>query len=239
MSDTRLIAILVGSSLLHALTTIAQSVGIGCPAEFKVGDKTIKRPKHFDSIAHQKAFASVGTYISSPNSPNDLRLFQDASLLQKDNRMLPSGVSLAVWHEVLKFFAEQGILVERWELKIPTSDAPDALLIRTPHHMPNGDELDWAKKGVIETDKVVAQELFCPGLLTTEQKDGLLGKPYRLYRRLWLKPEEAEGAASQVIVEERHLSRVYYRPSNLLSEEVLEAGAIKIIAALGLGQGGE
>jgi hypothetical protein len=168
-------------------------------------------------------------------------VYQDSSL-SHEYSLHSRGVPLVIWHEVLEFFAQEGVIVERWELMIPMSlkqpsyytsqeqwDPYREAWLKIPGHGPNGEELEPAKDSWI-SGQIPDSTPFCPGLLTPEQKATLIGSTYKVYAngRTYGDQDPEE----EIVVEERNFRRLFYRRRELISEETKRRGAEKLANAI-------
>ncbi len=202
--------------------------------------KKIRRPRNWNDKAHKAAFENLGKYVTDALTRDVLIGFEDSSL-RSENFMRPSNVPLEVWHEALDLFAREGFIVLRWKLEIPKSLTKPEYVTRSdwkpednigvPNHGPSGESLEKSKHGAI-SGEVPDSAPFMPGLLTGDQKNELIGKPYKLHATggytFGGDPEES------IIVEEKHFSKIYYRDRKLFSDKDLEKGAEKLTKILSM-----
>ena len=219
--------------------------GFGFKKKFESGGRTIVRPDHFNTRGHKAAFEDIGNYVTNFLTRDVMIVYQDSSLSDK-NSLHPKGISLSVWHEVLHFFVGEGVIVERWELRIPmslkqpsyyskTSEAWDPYRegwLRTPLHGPNGEELEPAKDNWI-SGQIPDSTSFNPGLLTPEQKEGLIGLSYKIYAN-WMTFYGDEDLNAEIVIQERNFRRLFYRRRELISEEAKQRGVEKLAAAIAM-----
>src|SRR3989339_100069 len=206
----------------------------------KISERTITRPDEFKTRHQKKAFQEIARYIESSMSRDEMLVYQDAYLkTDKFSNKIP----LEVWQEVLEWFANEGVIVERWELKIPMSlkqpsyhtssetwDPYREGWLRTPSHGPDGAELERLKDSCI--GQVPNSTPFSPGLLTSEQKADLIGSTYKIHAngRTYGDDDPNE----EIVITERDFRRLYYRPSEVVSEEAKRRLAEKMSVALPL-----
>ncbi|MFA6429578.1 MAG: hypothetical protein WCV84_03725 [Patescibacteria group bacterium] len=197
---------------------IANSVGLGFENKFTIGEKTIKRPDHFNTKAHKAAFENVGYYVTDALTRDVMIAYRDIDLAT-DCFLRPSGVPLAVWHEVLECFEEQGFIERRWELSLTcTLDMPSTHSTHTYRNAvswgPKGEDLE-RPKGDIIGGTVPDSVPFVPSLLTEGQKQALLGTQYALHPTTSLAWQKIEQKYVTLTAED--FARVYWRPRSLFS----------------------
>lgn len=193
----------------------------------KVGERTILRSDQFKTRHQKKAFQEIARYIESPMSRDEMLVYQDAYL---KNDKFSNKIPLEVWREVLEWFANEGVIVERWELKIPMDlkqpsyySGPESWdpyregWLKTPFHGPNGEILERSN------DSGSGDTPFNPGLLSLEQKIVLIGETYKIYDN-----GRTDDPNEEIIIEERNFRQLYYRPSEMVSQEAKKRLADKM-----------
>lgn len=239
---------LLAVSFVRAVPGMAvRSVGVGFRKKFRIGGRDIVRPKRFNTKAHKAAFENLGRYITNALARDVMISYQDDELTDKNAILIPRNVPLAVWHEVLAFFVEEGCIERYWTLHIPSRlnegrsylppdqrkawDPYAASNLRTPSHGPNGESLQRNKVGVFSGEIRDASN-YSPRMLTDEQKRDLIGKPYKLYPdnyRVW----NNEDVTETVVVEDRNFTPIHYRSRSVFSQEDLERGAELFVKLMG------
>ena len=211
-----LIALILVRAVLGIPRALLRStIGLGYRSRFEIAGRTVERPVEFRSKAHKRAFEDVGRYVTDALTRDVMLSFQDKYLLN-DTFWGRKKVPLAVWHEVLAFYAREGCIEPRWELGLPSYGEH----LSTPSWGPQGERIGRAASNPIG-GLVPDSTEFCPSLLNDGQRRDLLGKPYALHPSDTLK----EKAPTYVTLEERHFALTYIRPRKDLSEKSLKEGA--------------
>lgn len=177
--------------------------GIGYASEFKFGDKTVTRPSNWITRTYKAAFQIVGEYLTNPSNPTVISAEQASRLQQDKGSLFAPNIPLGVWQEVLELFEQADCLEARWQLRLPSGDG-----YITPLHGQSGEDLD---------------DSMCPALLTLEQVQDLVGKPYMLRPSDELVLEGVNTAESAVLTE-ANFEKCYVRqPQVLVSVSFEEA----------------
>lgn len=193
-------------------------------SEFEVNGKTIYRPGRFRTRQQKNAFQDVGRYVTDALTRNVMLAYQDSSLSNENSLSGRDKIPLDVWHEVLEFYRNQGVIEQRWELRIPRWRDYDGTIDASCHYAPS-----WDKDGKpLDEDRgkdtlrgfIPAEGSYTPGLLTDEQRESLIGVDYAMHR-----PKEGEEVQHRHSVTEQDFSRLFYRPSEVLTQESYEKGA--------------
>lgn len=194
---------------------------------YRFGGRSVVRPVEFASRPHMIAFEDVGNYLGDSLSRDVMLGYEEGCLSGESISLRPKGIPVEVWRDVLFWFHGQGIIELFWVLKIPTDLTPPSYArqaetwtsdTRTPLHGPDGVWLEQ-KEGA-----------FTPGLLTGDEKQELLGTSYRVH------PDalscgllgKNENPLGMVILEEKHFSRLYRRPKDLLDAAAVADGAKRL-----------
>lgn len=194
---------------------VRSTLGWGYASRFEIGGKTVVRPERFGSKAHKRAFEDLGRYLTSALTRDVLLSYQEKALVQ-DDLFGRHKVPLEVWREVLAFFHDEGCVLRRWELGVPSYGE----YLRTPSWGPDGGRLIQAKVSAIG-GVVPDSSPFIPSLLTDAQKDELFGEPYALHPVDGL----GEKTLTYVTLQERNFAVTYVRPRAQLSDKALDQGA--------------
>jgi hypothetical protein len=120
----------------------------------------------------------LGSYLTNPLTRSELISFTDISL-QKPDIFRPKNVSLQEWHDVIAFYAREGWLLKRWGLEIPNSDNPKWCARYTPDHNAEGESVDIGRDNIC--GPFLKNGVWNPYFLSDEEKQELIGKPYRIY----------------------------------------------------------
>lgn len=231
-----LIPIIAFRLVLDLPRMAANKAGFGFKSKFALGNLVIERPAHFKSKEHKAAFENVGNYVTDPLKRDVMLVFQDRDL-EKDSILHPSGIPLAVWHEVLECFAKAGMIEVRWELRIPSvfdGKLRFDRLYEHSHTIPwwtaDGKTIEGLKEVRWEKSGPYKYEFF-PNALTNEQKAALLGKEYRIEPNdtkhgHW--PSDKAPEQEYVTLGEENFERMYFRSCKLFSEKQIEKGAEKM-----------
>ena len=230
MSYGLLFAILVVKFIIGIPGMALNAVGLGYQSEFKIGDRTVTRPKHFNSKAHKAAFENVGHYVVNALTRDIMISFRDRDLSQ-DNFLRPSKVPVEVWHEVLAYFASEGLIMGRWELRLPPIDREPKRIwdYDVPFWDADGAEFAAPKDSVIG-GLVPDSAQFMPSLLTEEQKAALLGTSYALSSTANLGWQKLEQRC--ITLTEGNFDRVYVRDRSLFTKKEIDAGVDKLVGVL-------
>lgn len=219
MKDDTLLTGYVTVRALASLSryTLQRTTGLGYKKFWKIGDKVIERPAQFKTRQYRFAFEEVGRYLTDALKRDRMLTFSDRSLTGRHS-YVGKRATLKVWHDVLDYFVKAGVVVLRWELELPLE--LNSELMDIPYfHGPNGEKL------VRPTEEPTLGGMsFDPCLLTNEQKQELIGKPYSLSNR----------RQESVTVAEKHFRRIYVRLPDLLSEEAKKDAAERIMRAIAL-----
>jgi hypothetical protein len=215
--------LMAGASVLGTLPRLAaHALGFGYRNVFVFKDKTLRRPEHFSSKSHKAVFDKVGSYISDPLRGNIMHSLTDRSLQNTAIRGIPEppDFDLAVYHEVLKFFEAEGVIIRRWELRLRGADGKNHP--RIPDWNCHGERLHRNEFGQL------TKTGFCPGLLDDEQKSCLMGS---LYPELYA---DCVGSSKQEweLLGEQSFELVYYRPSEILSDDGFDKAAKRVTKVL-------
>jgi hypothetical protein len=244
---------LMAVNVVLAVPTMAlNAAGLGFRKKYRIGGRDVVRPRHFDTKAHKAAFEDVGDYITNALTRDAMISYQDDAL--SDGSFLrPKNVPLPVWQEVLAFFAAEGCIEGYWQLRLPRClkkpdyyrylgpnaqgwNPYDRYQLRTPQHGPGGEPLTANKESAF-SGEIRDPNNYSPGMLTDEQKQALLGKPYPLYPSNY-EPRRGEDVTEAVVVEERHFSRLYYRNRAVLSEKDFRRGAKRFLTVAAMAGSG-
>ncbi|MBI2473469.1 hypothetical protein HYV70_02875 [Candidatus Uhrbacteria bacterium] len=216
-----------------------QLQGIWCKKKFVIGDRIVVRPDHFNTRAHRVAFQDVGEYVSSPLTRVLMTTYED-SYLTSEQGLQPKWIPLSVWHEVLAFFAKEGIIVERWELWLPRQlkrpsrlqgewDPYERDNLTIPQHTAEGDRVQPLKSNWIQGIEPDSSP-FDPALMTSAQKKELVGKTYKLHsNERVLRGDDSD---EEVVVKESDFRRLYCRRDELISEARKDRAAKALVKAI-------
>lgn len=217
-----LLGVAVVRTVAYAPKALAKSVGFGYEKRFELEDLVIERPEHFKSNAQKAAFEDVGRYVTDFLTRDVMLSYMDDSLT-RENFLRPSNVSLPVWHEVLEYFRDQGVIEQRWELRVPHF-YKWSKSISTSSYAPY-----WDKDGMpLDEDRgkndviggfIPAENSYSPGLLTDEQKVSLIGVEYAMCR------VDDVPELPRHTVKEEDFARVFYKNRQALTDKSKEEGA--------------
>ena len=231
---------LIGGMIAYAMvrtapTQILNVFGLGYKKRFELADKVIERPEKHNTRAHKKAFEDVGRYVSDALTRDVMISYEDSSLKQ-ESFLRPKKVSMEVWHEVLDHFKEEGLIEERYTLKIPTINWYDGKVSEnkySPKWDKDGNSLDKERAinspiaGYIPKDGA-----YDPCLMTKEQKNALVGIEYAMKENENNKKGQHELFKEEV---QRHkitkddFTKVFYRDRRILTEKSCKEGGEKLL----------
>ena len=225
--------LIVGRLILGTPRMIANAVGLWYDSEFTLGGKTVKRPERFNTKAHKAAFEDVGRYVTDALTRDVMLSYIDRDL-KKGSFLRPEGVPMEVWHQVLQFFADEGLIQGRWELRLPPYDGKvhNDWSYQTPAWLADGTRIGLTEQTVIG-GVVPDSAPFMPSLLTEEQKQGLIGTQYALTYTDCLDYSWHKEGQKYVQLADEHFGRVYVRDRKALSSEQTTDGAYKLAGILG------
>jgi len=183
----------------------------------------------------------VGGYVSSPLTRVVMIAYQD-NALKSERGFHPKGIPLSVWHEVLEFFAQEGVIVERWELKLPRRlkrpsyvsetqmwDPYEETNLSVPQHAPDGGGIQRSKSNWIQGEEPESSS-YNPGFLTSAQKMEIIGKTHKLHaHEACLSSDDPN---EEVVVREEDFRRIYYRRDELISESRKDRAAKSLVKAI-------
>lgn len=190
------------------------ALGFGYQNRFEIGGNTIIRPERFSAKPYRHAFDEIGRYILHPHVPDLMDRYFKRSFWKKDGistrpYLTPIeygqkyGVTFEVWDEVLRFFAEQGVIVRRWRLHLPLASGgyvcPDwDKEGNSPHrHDPHSGNTDLRD--------------FHPGFMSEEEMNELIGKKYPKNYAEQLTGDKDDW----ILVLPSYFDPVYYRPREM------------------------
>lgn len=192
---------------------IANLFGFGYPDRFRIQGRDIVRPARFDTLAHRRAFAFVGSYVADPLSPIAMWPLQYRNLGQPYAGR-PDDIVPETWDEVLRFFAQEGAIERRWELVLPTGR--EGAAVQSPLWGAEGEALDFFAEDDSRGWKLPDGTRLVPSRLTEEQRAGLIGKTYAV------EPRRPDGAhPRRIALAPSHFHVLYVRPmSNFTADEL-------------------
>lgn len=234
MKTLMLVALFAGAAVAGVPKAVANAFGGGYRSKYEVGGRTIERPQRFASKAHKAAFENVGDYVSNALTRDVMLAFQDRSLSQ-ENFLRPKGVPMEVWHQVLEFFTEAGLIERYWEMRLPSFDGKYALgehSYQTPGWHADGTRITDKAQDTVIGGEVPGSTPFSPGLLTVGQKDDLLGTQYALMYTDCLdwhsSIDDRRGIQRYVTLGEEHFKPIYVRNRSILGDKELNEGAKRL-----------
>lgn len=204
-----LAAVVIGWALLWNLFQVPKVIlarfGIGCRSTFEINGRTVRRPERFRSGAHKRAFAAAGERITDAINHNfmenmtDEFIRNDTGWMYGKARMAP----LEVWREVLSWYAAEECIFPRWQLGFPRYGQP----FYVPDWGPDG---AFTRFRVWEAKDVPDPSVFCPNLVTDQQREALIGTNYPT--------SSNSGEPGAVVLTEDNFRRVYFRPRHVISK---------------------
>lgn len=214
-----LFALILARAVMGIPRAILRSMtGLGYRDRFEIGVKAVNRPAHFRSKAHKRAFEAVGRYVTDALTRDVMLSFQAKHLTDPNGLWGYHKVPLEIWREVLAWYEEQGCIVRRWQLGIPSYGEH----LHVPSWDARGERVaasgDHGIGGLVP-DSVA----FCPSLLTDAQKAELIGKPYALHPNDCLSWQKK--GQEYVTLEDKHFELTYFRRRADLTDASLEQGA--------------
>lgn len=223
-------------ALVNLPRAIAQAIGFCYRRRFDLADGPLMRPPKYSSKPYKIAFQDLGSYVTDALTRDMMYSFQDDSLADKGGLFGRYKISLDVWHEVLAYFAEQGVIEERWTLSIPTIGLRGEVTQHkyVPQWGPKGEKLESAGKDTVLAGFQPEEGGFSPSLLTTAQRDSLIGTEYAMQPSE--KVDTGEAMPKHRVGQE-DMTRIYYRNRKVLTDASYRDGAIRFRRAVKIAQG--
>lgn len=186
--------------------------------EFTSNLGTLKLPETWTDKPHRLAFDAVGRYVTDALTRHEMLCFEDRHLKDPNSLSYIDNVSLTVWDDVLKLFANAGWILCRWRLVLERPLSHTQEMIRfTPQHDEHGAPLPRPEKNMLY-GLVLEEGKRNNHFLTDEDCHELIRMSYPLYPNDGVRTAEHPDRPEQqhVVVDMHHFERIYYRPFEIL-----------------------
>jgi hypothetical protein len=171
------------TSVAYAPKMLVNKLGLGYKKKFELEDLVIERPKELSSREHKKAFEDVGNYVTNFLTRDVMLAYEDNSLRGK-SFLRAKNVSQDAWHDVLEYFRDEGVIEQRWSLKMHTiyGDGSVSHFKSSPRHDQYGRSFDKENSGksTLLGGFQPDENTYAPSLLTDEQMRSLIGVNYAM-----------------------------------------------------------